>query len=91
MPKHLIRLNRTLLALLLVLPLTALAQHSQPYLSESWSMVPKADRTEAFWEGLKEHMAVRAEHDVVDQRAVARIEGELHGLRDVLDPRREPA
>ena len=62
MPKHLIRLNRTLLALLLMLPLTALAQHSQPYLSESWSMVPKADRTEAFWEGLKEHMAVREKH-----------------------------
>ena len=63
MPKHLTRLNRTLIALLLMLPLTALAQHSPPYLSEAWSMVPKADQTDAFWEGLKEHMAVRTEHE----------------------------
>lgn len=63
MPKYLIRFNRILLALLLMLPLTALAQQNgPPYLSETWSMVPKAGQGKDFWEALKEHMAVRMEH-----------------------------
>jgi len=47
--------------LLFVLPFASQAADTPPRLAEQWSMVPKQDQREAFYEGLKEHMKVRAE------------------------------
>jgi hypothetical protein len=43
------------------LPLTAVAADAPPRLSEMWTMVPKADHRDAFFEAFTEHMKVRAE------------------------------
>lgn len=48
------------LGLFLAAPLAA--QDAPPRLSEMWTMVPKADQAEAFYDGLRAHMDVRAEH-----------------------------
>jgi len=59
-----INARKTLLVLLTSLlafaPLAVQAEDPGS-ISEMWTMVPKADQREAFFEGLKEHMQVRAE------------------------------
>lgn len=49
-----------MLGLFLAAPLAA--QDAPPRLSEMWTMTPKADQAQALYEGMKAHMAVRAEH-----------------------------
>ncbi len=50
-----------LTALLILLPLASQAAESWPRVSEMWTMVPKADERDKFFEGLKKHMAFRSE------------------------------
>lgn len=50
-----------LLSLAFLLPLSAPAADAPPPVSEMWTMVPKADHRDAFFEAFKEHLAVRAE------------------------------
>lgn len=52
-----------LTGLLALLPFTTQAADAPGTISETWTMVPKADERDAFFKGLKEHMEVRAKAD----------------------------
>lgn len=48
-------------ALMILMPFASQAAESWPPVSEMWTMVPKADERDKFFEGLKKHMAFRSE------------------------------
>lgn len=48
-------------ALLILMPFASQAAESWPTVTEMWTMVPKADERDKFFEGLKKHMEFRSE------------------------------
>ena len=50
-----------LAGLFLIVPIAGLSDEQPPRLAETWTMMPKADQSSEFYEGLAKHVQFRSE------------------------------